>query len=246
MDRLKALKKEGQTKLGQGHIELILSFIIFVGFVVALLVILNPVNQKNITYSSLNDVQDKILNNLSITYEYIGLILTNPIASDKSCFYIEDKIQEDSNFIVRDESGVVVDAKLSADKIYIKNTGKRYYKFYFSNSFHNSDGNFVDCAPLLDTQYNFGVLNTEKIIFYENFYAFNNSYIVDYATLKKNLKIENDFDFVLYDIIKNELFNESLLKNNKKITTILSTEIALKTLNKNAESRDVILRLRTW
>lgn len=236
-----------KSKKSQGHIELILSFIIFVGFVVALLFILNPVGQKKINYNNLNEIQEKVLNNLSINYDYISLILEEAVPLENSCFSVDNRINKDSNFVILDEKGNNVQAKmLPNDKIYLKNNGGRYYKFYFSDEFLKSELNAITCLSLEEDKYTFGVLINEKIVFYDRLTAFNKSYIEDYSNFKKSLKIEDDFDFVIYDINKVEIFNESLSMNKVKATTVLSNEIALKTFDKNAMSKDIILRLRSW
>lgn len=230
----------------QGHVEMILSFVIFIGFVVAMFFFLNPTKENKVNYVSLDSVENILLDNLSVNYNYIAVILDSP---QDQPFSVQNNFDISKEILVIDEKNNIVQSTndYSALKINIQpksGSNARLYKIYFSDVFNSYPaGNF----NLLDrTQYNFGVLTLEKSVLWENINLLNKSYIEDYLQLKKNLKIKEDFEFTIYDINHTKIFFDVKSVHKLKNFFVLSRDIPLRIIDKDVNQRDIIINLKVW
>jgi hypothetical protein len=230
-------------------------------------VFFNPVQQPKMSSAILEDVQEKLLDYISIDYDYTSLILTQPAlttitSSGKNCFSVNNAIGFDPTTwhpLVLDLNNNIVDSHLSSEKFSIEKSSvlnNKLYKFYVSkypdgdernrnfNPYHLSPSE--TCVELLPGTYSFGALTTDSLVLQENLPALNKSYMDNYDALKKDLNIADDFEFIVYDLNRNVIMNESLTKHKIKTTNVFSREILLKTINKNATQGSIILGLRVW
>lgn len=240
-------KKNKKSKKSQSQVEMILSFVIFIGFVFAIFIILNPIKEKNLSSAVLDDTADKLIKNLSIDYSSISLILVRD--PGLNCVGIVDigTLVAPGNSIVKDISEKLEkSSRISGNQLNFEpNPYSRYYQIYFSN-FFNSYPFTGGCAQWPITDYSYGALDSKKAVLFENLKKLNDSYMNDYSELKSALKIDNDFEYIVYDTNKNILFSESLSINRLKTRSVLSRDIPIKTINKSADIRDIVINLRVW
>jgi len=241
------MEKEIKNKKAQsGHIEMILSFVIFAGFVLVIFVFLNPVTQERISYTALDSVQSNIFKNLSLSYSSSSISLAEGLVIP-NCFFVNNIINSTSNLIVRDSMGAVKLVKVDSERIYIDSAAGRFYKLYYSEAFNSNRISSVDlCQPILAGAYAFGILSKDSSILYENFVDFNKSYMSNYNLLKSQLGLKNDFVYIIYDTNKTVLYQDSLLKHKIKGINTLSRDIPLRAITKNAEFVDLIFHLEVW
>jgi hypothetical protein len=255
------INKKRKSISAQGHIEIILSFVIFLGFLIMIFVFFNPIKSPQTSTASLDDAQEKILNYLSVDYDYIPLIIKiNPQTITEACFSVTNPINNfvDNymSFIILDQNNTPVKSRASSTDIYITKsltTGNKLYKIYLSrndDTFNRRDYFFTESCTALTTtpaqQYSFGSLTSDKLVFYDRLGEFNFSYMNGYEQLKQNLDLADDFEFIVYDKNRNVIMNESLSMHKLKTTTVLSRELLLKTINQNATQGDIIFALRVW
>jgi hypothetical protein len=235
-----------KSKAAQSHVEMVLSFTIFVGFVMVILLFINPIREKSIGYASLEVVMEKVLSNLSLSYQYIGLILHDPVNS--GCFTVNNTLGSNSKTLVLDDSGLLKNSKNNRQTIDIEATpNARFYKVYFSEGFnYTSPSSLVGCKVLPRSNYSFGVLVIENSVFLDNLQDFNKSYHQDYATLKTRLESKEDFDFTVYNIDKTQILFDVSKSNKLKTGNVLAREVPLRIINKLGERSDVVFILRVW
>jgi len=234
-----------KNKKAQGHIEMILSFVIFIGFILAIFFLFVPAKHTPIDYAIFDKVQMKILENLSFQYQTASLILNSNFAD--SCFAVEDPFNISSNVLVQDLNGDIKKVKKDGGKIYIAHTSNnRYYKLYFSDNFNSPRLSSEECLNLEKANYSFGVLSSEQRVLYENLEILNKTYLTDYPKLKQLIGFGNDFDFIIIDKNRNILFNESLSLHKLKKANVLSREFPLAIIDKNASKRDLLFILEVW
>jgi len=229
-----------------GHIEMILSFVIFAGFVLVIFVFLNPVTREKLSYTALDSVQSSIFKNLSLSYSSSSIILNSDVSG---CFVVDDAIGLFSNLIVFDSKGDIKPVKVvsgSPGKIYVGSAVGRFFKLYYSNAF-NTEVFSSSCSnvPPAGT-YAFGTLNKESSILYENLADFNKSYIEDYSLLKSKLGLKSDFVYIVYTTDKTILYQDSISKRKVRSVNTLSRDIPLRAITKNAEFIDLIFHLEVW
>lgn len=238
-----------KTKKAQTHVEVILSFIIFLGFIFVVLYFMNPIITPQPSYTSLTAVQNIILANFSFDYQTFSLILNQPVSG---CFLIKDGLPIQNGFIVVDSSNTILPSKQVSGDVYIDVTyadssiDKRYYTFLVSNKFYNAPMIDVGCSEITSDKYSLGILSYQNAIFEDDLKNFTNEYVLDYNGLRKNLGINDEFNFIVYDLSRNVLYNESLSVNSPVMGNILSRDIPLTMINSTGGKNQIIFNLRVW
>ena len=228
----------------QGHVEMILSFTIFAGFVVAMFFFLNPAKENKVSYVSLDTAENIILENISVDYSYIAVILNSSISAGQ-CFSVVNNFNLSERSLVIDEKNNIALSSNSGSRINIRSTGNvRLYKLYFSETF-NSYPSATGC-PDISGNFSFGVLTSENTVVWENLQALNDSYMQDYAKLKSDLKVREDFEFVAYNLNRTQVLFDTTSVHKLKTSFVLSRDIPMRIIDKNATQRDIILNLRVW
>ena len=79
----------------------------------------------------------------------------------------------------------------------------------------------------------------------ENLDLLNKSYTENYRVLKQNLGIDGDFDFIIYNESQQVWFSA----NNPMVvkpSNVLSRNIPLTIINKDAKQIKIVFNLRVW
>lgn len=241
-----------KCRKSQGHVELILSFFIFVSFVIVIFFFINPIKQQTTSYVILDKTQDKMLNVLSTDIQYVPIIMNISLVSGAQrdigmCFEINNSYNIGEGSIVRDNNGNVVKSVNQNNKFYIENKSSQVYNLYLNNIFNDYPlSNPSSCTVLNDGEYSYGVLGTDRKILYENMVNFDSKYVSSYSLLKNELGLMNDFEFVVYNLTRAVLMDDSLSVHRIRSRQVLSREIPLRVMDKNATEFDIILSLRAW
>lgn len=245
-----ANKQEGffDQKKSQSHVEMIVSFVLFVGFVVFLLLVFNPQKYTSLRYGSIDGVQIILMKNLTVEYNYTSVILTPASFALPSgqCFKIAPIAGISGELAVKDMDGAVTYSRNESDgKIVIEATdSQRFYEIYSSNFFSELPEECPNPITLEKSKnYSLGILATKSAVLYENIEELNRSYHLDYSGLKGSLGIKNDFSF----IIRNEtsvLFDTSL--EQPQNINILSREIPFLSINKIGNTENLFINLGVW
>src|SRR3989344_9232170 len=217
------------NKKAQGHVELILSFVIFIGFILAMLFFLIPYKNNNSIQGNLDNTQRILINNITINYLETSLILDTTVGLSGNYFIVDNYFSINEKIVVLDEEGNKRDARVAGTKINIQRIGdKRYYKLLFSDLFVNNNptGTSDNLQP---TEYEFGILSNNSAVFYDYLFALNESYYSDYESLKGSLNLKDDFGFVVYDSSNQVVF--SALRENRAKTGVASRNIPISVIN---------------
>ena len=235
-----------KTKKAQGHVEMILSFIIFLGFLLVMFIFINPVSEKKVSYVSLDNVETALLENISIDYQYVALILKYS-PKDLSCFSVDNNLSIASNLLVLDENERIVKSENKNKQIDIQPVAlnPRLYKLYFSNNLSVSDKP-SSCTKLKSSNYTFGVLTLENSVLFENLAALNKTYFENYTQLKSGLKLNSDFEFIVYNLNQTQKIFDTTPLHRVKNSQVLSREIPLRIINSTGGQSDIVINLRVW
>jgi len=219
--------------------------VIFTGFIFAIFVFLNPLKNLQADYSSLDDIQKVILDNVSATYKSASLTIDENVNNE--CVSIVNTLGLTGNLIVRGIDDVK-ETKKENDTIYMtKERDERYLTLYFSSAFsENIMQHTTGCRDLERANYTFGALRIERTAMLGKVQELNDAYMQDYDGLRKNLRIGKDFDFYVLDEDRNALINETLSMHKITARETIVREIPLNIMNGNATMYPVIFGLRTW
>ena len=158
------------SRKSQGHIEVILSFALFIGAVLFIFLFINP-SFKDEDKTDIEQTTDKIITNISREIGKLSIISSSgcyDYNDDYGISYVETKNDDEFIIYFSDEEGT------------------------FNNTLPSIDDNCLD--------YNTGVFSEEEIIVYDEILDFINRYESDYQQLKEDIEISDDFTFEIKDI----------------------------------------------
>jgi hypothetical protein len=218
------------NKRGQGHVEMIISFILFVGAVLFIFFYINPFTQTVDKSGDMERVQSIIIKNISATVGRLSIIGTG-------CYHFEES-QYGTNYV-----------EVLGDNI----LGKKQYTIYFGEpDVFNKSAPHRDTCPL---NYQLGVFSNETIISYERLLrlaidigndAGNTNPLTDYKKVKQNLGINMNFLINCTDLNGNVIPDLSFSKNIPPTTEVESRQLPMVLINKNGQANQIILNLKAW
>ncbi|MEK6830803.1 MAG: hypothetical protein AABX77_02140 [Nanoarchaeota archaeon] len=223
-----------KSTLAQGHIEIILSMTLFVGFLIFLFIFLNPAF-KTKEELPIKNVQDKLIENMSSQIGKLSVIT----AVDNGCYNLDDVNDNyGTNFIeIHDE----------------ENT--RRYTIYYGDFFDSSLIGTITCLNNPGSQgtqttpnsqdFSLGAYTEESIVVYEKIQVLKSEYENDYSRLKESLNVR-DFAFSIKKLDM-EIINELSVEKDIPIgVDVASKDIPIRVINSRGYINEYILNLRVW
>ena len=225
------------NKKGISGIELVVSFVIFLSFLVFLFAYLNPLRMP-VQPNLLSSLENAVNENTSIN------ILVQPFAINAitgSCFIINENL--DKAFIT-DSSGNEISFNKTTKSI--NYTGK----FYYINKANitGKQATFSGCITLKkDLNYSLSVPRTERIYYNKSFSDLEEMYNASYENLKNSFKIPASSDFAII-VLDSE--QKEIIRMAKPIPNInvLSKEFPIEILSNESGIKisKGYLRLLVW
>ena len=212
------MKKKTKNKLGQAHIEIMLSFVIFIGFLIFVLVFLNPFAKAKPDYI-MNNIENAIIKNISAEIGKMSVI-----GDEGSNDYIILSPYNNINFVEKTDT----------------TSPTKKCTLYFSNEIFNTK--MKNCG--FSAPPRFGVYSTEKMIVYEKIESLIMNYNLNYENLKSLFGISNDFVFSLRDLNGAELIKVE--RNIPSGIEVESKDIPIRIINSSADIKEGILNIRSW
>ncbi|MDD5191969.1 MAG: hypothetical protein PHH54_04905 [Candidatus Nanoarchaeia archaeon] len=213
-------KKE---KRAQGHVEVMISFVIFIGFLIFTFIFLNPFAKTEEPNYIMDNAQKGIINNISDSVGKLSIILN----VNGTCYYFNEA-DYDGDYQEVQESNIK-------------------YTIYFNDIFNNNATiKNINCNQ---TNYTLGVYSKEEMILEDNLKKLKTSYEMSddsYDNLKENLGITNDFLFKTRDLLENETAELSVDRNIPQGIDVESRDIPVRVINNNGQIQELILNIRVW
>ena len=228
-----------RRKKGAIHVEMVISFVIFISFVVFLLILFNPLKKFSKSTSSLDITKAKIIDYVSTDLSISSLTLKD-LTSSPDCFYLDSFLPD--KVIIKNENLEIVEATKDEDYIYFKYTGK-FYKIYSSEELEEREFDIGDCEELAEANYIIGVTRTHEEASYSKFISLKEEYNDNYQQLKQDLGLKNDFNIIVRDssgiIIKAE-------KYKPKAIEIMAEDISIQILDEEANLNPAVMNIQVW
>ncbi|MBU4086862.1 MAG: hypothetical protein KKB21_04785 [Nanoarchaeota archaeon] len=232
------------VKKASGHIETVLSFVIFISFVIFLFAIF-PVYQPQKSEIGLDSAERGVINFAAIRVDYMTLVLNQPT----SCFSYP-AINSASKIIVRDSSGERVNAKSDGINWYISGSGS-FYGVYYSTEF--SEGGYdefdsTDCLSLGEQgiSYESGLERHDIVVSYRRVLELIELYKSSYESVRNNFSIPSreNFGFAITDLRGRYLLNIS--KSRPERTSVLVRNTPIQMVYENGTSVFGMLNIQSW
>jgi hypothetical protein len=209
-----------KNKKGQGHVEMILSFLIFIGALIFLFIFINPFAETK-EVSVIEGLQGKITQEISLEIGKLGVIL-----SCQNCCYDFDLADYVGNYQETQEDLT------------------RKYNIYFGEIFNNiTSKKSVSCNS---GNYSLGAYSKEKMIVKDKIQELVTAYNNDYEALKSNLGITSEFAFSFKSLSGDEIVELTILKQPPVGVNVEAKEFPIRMINNSAGIRELILNLRAW
>lgn len=177
------------------HIEVVISFVLFVLFVGFLLLYLRPYERSVLPETVILGVHNSFLKETEINLTRIFLNLINA-PQNKNCFYIDlSKFGDfEGNSFLKNSDGNIVNSKFTGGNLYWENNGNKFY-IYLSTEFNLKDFICGNSAGLKDNEFQIGSIEQIKVISDKNLKNLKSRYEGNYGELKKEFDIPAVLDF---------------------------------------------------
>ena len=176
-------------KRGLSHIEFVISFVLFIGFVLFAFVFFNPLQSQRTLKSSMDyawiEVSQETQEKLD-TYSVYIFSASGDVALDIS------DVHNSYNASVEDVDGNIIETYTDASgEVNFNTNGKEFFRIKYSPALLN--GNTLSGTP--PNQYSISSSTSEKIYFESLLLNLNDTYFLDYEGLKQKINLPNRVDF---------------------------------------------------
>ncbi len=243
-----------------GHIEVIISFLIFLAFVSFLLFFVNPIEKNKETAHYLeiaeNAITERIKGNLS---EFSITLNVAPAAAGCACFDYNNppyKISHmaGNDIVIKTKDGIItpgakIGNKICFEPVVVGVAGERFYRLYFSEEFEGAAGALCGATPpvvsyLSSSDYTLGVYNAYEKISNKSLYSLNEDYKNDYTTLRNTLNLNADFNIFVKDM-KNDYLAYGKIREPKG-SNIMAKETPIEIINETGGVIPAIMNIQVW
>ena len=212
---------ETRKKIGkkaQSHVEIMLSFVIFVGALIFIFIFLNPFAKTAEKVSVIDDIQKIVVKDISSEIGKLSVI------GDSGIVDYAFPLEYGNNFVEVQET--------------FSNPIK--CQLYFSDVFGAGSKN---CQF---TSYALGVYSKEEMIVWDKIILLKQDYETDYNSLKSLLKISDDFSFSFKNIGGGEIGVLSVSKDPPVGVNVESKDFPVRVIDSSGNINELILNIRVW
>ena len=177
------------------HIEVILSFVLFVGFVGAVLLFFNPIEGDRLIDSSLDYTMREVEGNTSVEIDVIGVKLNQPIVPGTVTINIEE-VSDEKSVRCEKKNGEILSCRRAGNLVYLNHEGEDFVSLMFNEEF--VEGGAGD-PPLDESLYDIASQTKEELVSEKRIKSLVSNYESDYLGLIENFNLPDqvDFEFVL-------------------------------------------------
>ena len=219
------------SKLAQAHVEIILSTVLFVGFLIFVFIFLNY-SFKTSQDISTEKIENKILESISTD---LGKLLVVVDDADEDCYSL-DEVQEEYGEIFVEVHDLI---------------NPRRYTIYYGDFFDQGDIGDISCSGKTGRDFAFGVYANEEIIVSQKIKDFKTAYEADYENLRQSLVI-GDFSFQFKNLDGVILPKLSIVEKIPESVDVVSIDFPVRVVDVGGVEEDpivfqeLILNIRAW
>ena len=210
------------NKKAQGHVEIILSFVLFVGVLFFIFVFFNPFAETSEDIGFIDDIQEAFVDYTSTDIGKLSVVI-NP---GGNCY----------DFDIRDYSS---DPFIEVQE----DAAGRKFSIYFYDSFSTIDKRIPGCP---DAFYTLGIYSEEQVMGYGKIQQLADDYEVNYEALRNSIGITKDFSFSIMDFNRNVLFDTTDARPIPSGIEVEAKEYPIRAIDNNGRFKELILNIRAW
>jgi hypothetical protein len=184
---------------------MILSFVIFITFIVFIYVVVNPaVNTGEDKRAILQYIDARVSENVSAMLMSTSVDFNNSVNPSENCIVLKNFLFYTNitapNILVKSETGSLQEAyeELFDLKIDRESASNRFFKIYQSLEFNRLESNLtISCHLVTETEYKIGSIQTGRYIFEKELNRLIENYRNNYEELAAALKVPPGNEFGL-------------------------------------------------
>ena len=181
-------------KRGVSHVEFILSFLLFIGFLLSILLFFDPFDNNDILDVSLNEVSDSIIKQVSKEIIIYSVVVDQAVTELIIEFTIPN-INSDYKVRVEDYNGNVLPSSFDGADVVVDRGGNSFLKVKFSYAFlSHVSAPFPPFEPTTPAP-TIASSNIKNIATEFEFNVLKTQYVTDYHTLKTDLGLPPGINF---------------------------------------------------
>jgi hypothetical protein len=228
---------------------MVLSFVVFVTFVVFLYTIIEPSFETDRDQQTLlNSLETSLIDMFSDDLTTQITSIDESYSPGTSCISIPVVSgTENMNAIVKDEDNNITDSVKTSSSFKIAFSGQTFFKVLYSNeSFVSSGASLGSCASPDESsgEYSVGFTRTKEYIFENKILEAMTAYEEDYDDLKESLNIQNGGEFE-FSFVNSSGGIVGTLQKNVSIS-VYAEEIPIQYINTTADISSGFLNIRVW
>lgn len=235
------------------HVGMILSFAIFITFIVFLYAILNPaINTGEDKKTTLDYVERQILGNVSANFTSVSITINEADNPSQDCVEFETLLilaGLNWRLIIKNETGGIQSSLLQEERYNLLidrvDNDNRFFKIYSSEEFPLLEtGEFSPCKAIQDDEYTINVLKNSREIYESEIYRLAAEYETDYEGVKARLDIppESEFEFIFLQSNGSVI---TALQENKP-SNVYAGEIPVEYVDSSANIESGFINVRIW
>lgn len=228
-----------QNKKGVSNLEMIVSFLIFTGFIFAFFLMF-PITSTEKSKVGLDAAERGVLNFTSMEMIQFSIDLKVP----GKCFIFDAPITLEK-IIVKNQSNALVNATYVNGKVQIDGIDKFYYIFS-SSEFQENGFGANGCTVLDSGKFELGLVKSYTVLSWASLQKFKEAYSLKYNELRAqfNIPAGGNFGVTLRDTSGNEIINATKTKPIR--ASVLARETPVQIAYSNGELKYALLHIENW
>jgi hypothetical protein len=246
--------KMRKQKKGSSHVEIILSFVLFISFIIFMLIVFKPLDMFSKSATDIEEVESKILQNISTVLSVLFPIRIHASVysgiSSEPCFYIDNPLSTSLTvpLIMKNKTGGIINASRQGDQIYFENSGDFYNLFYSSELKERELSDTNPCTTKIEyeldnEEYTIGLIRSYNVISYSKLVDFKTRYNNNYNQLKQQFGFEDDF---IISIVNSPEIVFELAKPKPLGIETLARDVSIFILKDNTDLNPDIMNIQVW
>ena len=212
-------------KRGFSHVEAILSFLLFIGFLTFAFFFFSPFSGNRVLDSSIVYASNEVSNNVTTGLESYSIVIDENTIENVVRLDIDTSLS-DVGVRVENSQGEVVDSKIividDMEQVYFDRSSDRFFVVMFNENF--SVGDLAGDGSLLIEGVNYTISSSEKreVLSEARISALKVNYENDYVELKKNFNLPNriDFSFILEFNFTDKILTEREIPESLEVISV--------------------------
>jgi hypothetical protein len=236
-----------KEKKAVSHIEMAISFGMFILFVFFLLVYLKPIRTQNISDVLIDAVITGLEKNATIQLIELSVTLKASVAED--CFSITNPFATTNprNMFIKDENDNLLKFTFDNDNIKIEKSGNFYYIFFAEETFDPVSSPTEPCTSLNTSDYEYAASKTYELFSSSKLEEIVQNYSNNYEELKKSFNFPVNYDFTVKIMLmttKQEIFSMERAKPEK--VEVVAQEVPMEILQRDGSILRTIANVQVW